>query len=136
MEKNFLKSYVTSKCEVTAHVFSTTQNTDQLNTHQLGHVTLSQNSFWWINYILRTWPNRWCHLSSFVKNCLWSKFQLPTLSGSWDSRWKRDAHQAKRVYVRKVMKFSSLLQVSFDLSSNLLQNPNFVIEKSISSVSV
>ena len=54
MEKKFLKSYVTSKCEVNAHVFSTTQNTDQLNTHQLGHVTLSQNSFWWINYILRT----------------------------------------------------------------------------------
>lgn len=35
MEKKFLKSYVTPKCEVTAHVFSTTQNTDQLNTHQL-----------------------------------------------------------------------------------------------------
>ena len=57
--------------------------------HQLDHMTLSQNVFWYENYILGTRTKWWCHLlSPFVNGYHWFKFQLHTIYESWDSGWR------------------------------------------------
>ena len=55
--------------------------------HQPDHMSLAENDFWSVNYILVIWSNRWCYLSYlFLKGYHWSKFQLHTIYGSYVSR--------------------------------------------------